>query len=111
MIPFMAGLMVGGLNEDMSSELYTVTPDGSIHKVMKFDANLSSGMPYILGMLEKNYSDDLNIKEAIILAADAIRSATERDTASGCGVDVFTLTKDGIKHVSKQKGEWKYSEE
>jgi len=111
MIPFMAGLMVGGRDTNGKCELYTVTPDGSIHKVEQFDANLSSGMPYILGMLEKNYKPNLTVTEAIELAADAIRSATERDTASGYGIDVFTLTKDGIKQVSKQKGEWKYTEE
>ena len=111
MIPFQAGLMIGGLNESGTTELYTVTPDGSIHKVELFDANLSSGMPYILGMLEKNYKKDLTLKEAIELAVDSIKSASERDTASGYGVDVYAITKDGIKQVSKQKSEWKYTEE
>ena len=52
-----------------------------------------------------------DIKEGIKLAADAIKAATERDTASGYGVDVFTITKEGIKQVSNQKGEWKYTEQ
>ena len=111
MIPFMAGLMVGGLNKDGSAELYSVSPDGSSQKINKFDANFSSGMPYILGMLEKNYKEGLTIKEGIELAADAIKSASERDTASGYGVDVMTITKEGIKHASKQKGEWTYTDE
>ncbi len=111
MIPFMAGTMVGGLNEDGNSKLYSVGPDGSIVLVEKFDANFSSGMPYILGMLEQNYKPNLSIEEGIKLAADAIKAATERDTASGYGVDVFTITKEGIKQVSNQKGEWKYTEE
>ena len=53
MIPFMAGLMVGGLNENNVSELYSIGPDGSIVKVGDFNANFSSGMPYILGFLER----------------------------------------------------------
>ena len=111
MIPFMAGTMVGGFDEDGTAKLYSVGPDGSLTKVENFDANFSSGMPYILGMLEQNYKSDLSLKEGIKLAADAIKSATERDTASGYGVDVFTITKDGIKQVSNQKGEWKYTEQ
>lgn len=111
MIPFMAGLMIGGYNKDGSVELYSVEPAGSTLKVEDFDANFSSGMPYILGMLEKNYKKNMTIEEGIEMAKDAIRSATERDTASGYGVDVIVITKDGIKSVSRQKGEWTYSEE
>jgi len=111
MIPFMAGTMVGGFDEDGTAALYSVGPDGSLTKVEKFDANFSSGMPYILGMLEQNYKSEITIKEGIKLAADAIKAASERDTASGYGVDVFTITKEGIKQVSNQKGEWKYSEQ
>lgn len=111
MIPFMAGLMVGGINNDGSAELYSVEPAGSTVKIEEFDANFSSGMPFILGMLERNFREDLTLKEAIELAADAIKSATERDTASGYGIDIATITKDGIKFISRQKGEWKYTEE
>jgi proteasome beta subunit len=111
MIPFMAGLMVGGVNKDGTSELYSVEPAGSTTKVEDFDANFSSGMPYILGMLETNYKKDITLEEGIKLAADAIKSAIERDPASGCGIDIATITKDGIKYVSEQKGEWKYTEE
>ena len=111
MIPFMAGLMVGGVDIDGIASLYTVEPAGSTNQILDFDANFSSGMPYILGMLENNYKTDMNLKDGIELAAKAIKAATERDTASGYGVDIVTITSDGIKHVSKQKGEWKYSEE
>jgi len=111
MIQFVAGLMVGGVNQDGSCELYSVEPAGSTMKVEDFDANFSSGMPYILGLLENRYKKDLSIKEAVELAADSIKSATERDTASGYGIDVYAITKEGIKQVSKQKGEWKYIDE
>jgi len=110
MIQFIAGLMVGGVNEDGTSELYSVEPAGSVMKVEDFDANFSSGMPYILGLLEKSYEKDMTMEEGVELAIEAIKAASERDTASGQGVDVFTITKDGIKHVSKQKVERVYKE-
>lgn len=110
MIPFMAGLMIGGLNKDGTTELYSVEPAGSTMKVEDFDANFSSGMPYILGLLEKMYKKGLTMEQGIELAIDAIKSSSERDTASGHGIDVFTITKDGINHVSKQKAESVYTE-
>ncbi|MCK5449391.1 hypothetical protein KAI32_00840 [Candidatus Pacearchaeota archaeon] len=110
MIQFIAGLMVGGVNEDGSTELYSIEPAGSVMKVEDFDANFSSGMPYILGLLEKSYRKDLTMEEGVELATEAIRASSERDTASGCGIDVFTITKEGIKHVSKQRVESVYRE-
>ncbi len=111
MIPFMAGTMVGGYDEDGAAELYSVGPDGSIKLVDDYDANFSSGMPYILGLLERQYKPNLSVEEGVKLAIEAIKASSERDTASGFGVDVFTITKEGIKQVSKQKAESVYSEE
>jgi len=111
MIAFIAGIMVGGFNEDGKCELYSVEPAGSVMKVEDFDANFSSGMPYILGLLERQYKKDLSIEEGVKLAIESIKSSSQRDTASGHGVDVFTITKEGIKHVSKQKVESVYTEE
>ncbi len=110
MIPFMAGLMVGGLNEDGTSELYSIGPDGSIVKVEDFNANFSSGMPYILGFLERMWKKNLTIEEGVKLAIESIKSSSERDTASGHGIDVFTITPEGIKHVTKQKVEAVYKD-
>jgi proteasome beta subunit len=110
MIPFMAGLMLGGINKDKTTELYSIGPDGSIVKVEDFTANFSSGMPYILGFLERQYKKNLTIEEGIKLAIESIKSSSERDTASGYGIDVFTITKEGIKHVSKQTSEAVYTE-
>ena len=110
MIQFIAGLMVGGLNEDGTTELYSVEPAGSVMKIKDFDANFSSGMPYILGLLEKSYKKDLSVDEGVALAIEAIKAASERDTASGCGIDVFTITKEGINHISNQKIEKVYKE-
>lgn len=111
MIVFTAGLLVGGLNKDGNAELYSVSPDGAVKKVEDYDANFSSGMPYILGLLERQYRPNISIKEGVALAIEAIKSSSERDTASGYGIDVMTITKEGIKHVVKQKAKVDYKEE
>lgn len=111
MIPFMAGTMVGGFNEDGKAELYSVGPDGSIILVEDFNANFSSGMPYVLGLLERQFKKGLTVKEGVELAIEAVKASSERDTASGYGVDVFTITKDGIKQVSSIKAEAVYKDD
>ena len=103
MIMSVVGLLVGGVNQDGTTELYTVEPAGGVYPVEDYDANFSSGMPYILGLLENKYRKDMTVKEGIALGRECIRVAIERDPASGNGIDVFSITKDGIKKVVEQK--------
>ncbi|MBI2629747.1 proteasome subunit beta [Candidatus Pacearchaeota archaeon] len=110
-IPSIVGSLVGGFNEDGSCELYTIEPAGSIIKVEEYDANFSSGMPFILGFLERKYKKDLSVKEGVELAIEALKSSTQRDIGSGSGIDVFTITKDGIKHAIKQTIESEFKED
>ena len=103
MLQFMVGSLVGGVNEDGTTELYTIDPAGGIKKVKDYDANFGSGMPYVLGLLERQYKPGLSVKEGVELAVEAVKSSTQRDTGSGHGIDVFTITKDGIKKVVDQE--------
>ncbi len=103
MIPSIVGMLVAGVNEDGTTELYTVEPAGGVYLVEDYDANFSSGMPFILGLLERQWRPDMNIEEGVELASESLKSSTQRDNASGNGIDVFTLTKDGIKHVVSQE--------
>ncbi len=102
MIPAMAGFLLAGFDEDGSTELYTITPDGAIVKIDDYDANFGSGMPYVLGLLERQYKKDLTVKEGVELAKEALKSSTQRDTGSGYGIDIFTITKEGVKKVVEQ---------
>jgi proteasome beta subunit len=103
MIPQQAGFLLGGFNEDGLAELYTIEPAGSVVKVTDYDANFGSGMPFVLGLLERQYKKDLTIKEGIELAKESIKSSTQRDVNSGFGIDIFTITKEGIKKVVEQE--------
>ena len=103
MLQFMVGSLMGGVNEDGSTELYSMDPAGGINKITDYDANFGSGMPYVLGLLERQYKKDITIKEAVELAKEALKSSTQRDTGSGYGIDVFTITKEGVKKVVEQE--------
>lgn len=103
MIPSIVGTLVGGFNEDGTVELYTIEPAGGVYKVEDFDANFGSGMPYVLGLLERQYKKDLSVKEGIELAKEALKSSTQRDVGSGYGIDIFKITKEGIEKVVEEK--------
>ncbi|MBU1252347.1 MAG: proteasome subunit beta [Nanoarchaeota archaeon] len=103
MIPQQAGFLVAGFNEDGTAELYSIEPAGTSMKVEDYDANFGSGMPYVIGFLERQYKEGLSLKEGIELAKESIKSSTQRDMGSGYGMDIFTITKDGISKVVEQE--------
>jgi len=103
MIPSMVGTLITGVDENGETSLYTIEPAGTAIKVTDYDANFSSGMPYILGLLERQYKPEMAIKDGVELVKECLKSSTQRDTASGNGIDVFTITKEGIKHVVSEE--------
>ncbi len=103
MILDQVGSLVGGFNEDGSIELYTIDPAGNVDLVEDYDANFGSGMPYVMGLLERQYKKGITMKEGVELAKEALLSSTQRDIGSGYGVDVFAITKEGIKKVVDQE--------
>jgi len=103
MLQFMVGSLIGGVNEDGTAELYSIDPSGGIKQIEDYDANFGSGMPFVLGLLERQYKEDMTVREGIELAVEAIKSATQRDVGSGYGIDIFTITKEGIKKVVEKE--------
>ncbi|MFH0831605.1 MAG: proteasome subunit beta [archaeon] len=110
-IPTIVGTLVAGFNTDGSFELYSVEPAGGIMKVEDYDANFGSGMPYMLGVMERGYKKDIIVKEGVQLAVECIKASTQRDTGSGHGIDVFVITKDGIRQDVEEKIEPRYAAE
>jgi len=103
MVPHIVGTLVAGFNEDGTTELYTIEPAGGVYKVKEYDANFSSGMPFILGFLERQWRPDISVQQGVELAIESLKSSTQRDSGSGNGIDIFTITKNGIKHAVSQE--------
>jgi proteasome beta subunit len=103
MLPFVVGLLVGGFNEDGTVVLYSIEPAGGVYEVEDYDANFGSGMPFILGLLERQYKKGLTIEQGVELAVESIKSSTQRDVASGHGIDVIAITKDGIRKAFEKE--------
>ncbi len=110
MIPSIVALFVGGFNEDGTTELYSISPDGAIIEVEDYGCD-GSGETLVLGLLERQYKKGITIKEGIELAKESLKSSTQRDVFSGYGIDVFTITKDGIKKVVSQEIVPEYKDE
>jgi len=111
MIPSIVGTLIAGFDETGETSLFSIDPAGGIYQVKEYDANFGSGMPYLLGFLERQYKKDMLIKDGINLAIEALKSSTQRDVGSGYGIDVFTITSAGINHVVKQRIESTFKDE
>ena len=49
----------------------------------------------------------MSVEEGIKLAVKSINAAIQRDIASGNGINIFTITKDGVKNVMSKDIETK----
>jgi len=61
-----------------------------------------SGSPYVFGVLEDHYRDDMTADQGIDLAIRAIHSAKSRDSASGGMTNVAVITKNKFEVLSQE---------
>ena len=54
------------------------------------------------GVLESSYKKDMTFEEAKSMAIKCVNAAIRRDSASGNGIDIFLINKDGAKRVMTQ---------
>ncbi|MDE1848956.1 MAG: proteasome subunit beta [Nanoarchaeota archaeon] len=93
-----SAFILAGVDENGEVSLYEVTA-GFLTKIKDYTASVGSGLMYVLGLLERQYKKDMTVKEGVELAKEAIKSSTQRDIGSGNGMDIYAITKDGIKKV------------
>ncbi|MDZ7850679.1 MAG: archaeal proteasome endopeptidase complex subunit beta [Halodesulfurarchaeum sp.] len=93
---FMVVPLLAGMDDD-GAHVYSLDPSGS--SLADDYSAQGSGMPYALGVLEQEYTDDLTMDEAVTIAAQAVDSASERDTASGNGIHVTKVTRENVEIV------------
>ena len=105
LIPGISHFIVGG-KDSAGFHMYDLSPDGSIVEV---DDYISSGSGSVMafGVLETLYKKGLSVDEGVKLAAKGINAAVQRDIASGNGIDIVTITKDGIRKVFSKEFELK----
>jgi len=97
--PYFAGFIMAGFND--KPEMYSTDIVGGFGKVDEF-TSIGSGSTFAMGVLDKGFKKDITKKEAVELAADAVKAARKRDVFSGGDVvDLLLITKDGIEELKK----------
>ncbi len=97
MIPGISHFVLGG-KDARGFALYDIFADGSVVAVEDFISS-GSGSVVAYGLLETMYDKNMSLQDAMELVVKSISAAIQRDSASGGGVDVLTITKDGAHLV------------
>ncbi|MCK4522089.1 MAG: proteasome subunit beta [Nanoarchaeota archaeon] len=101
MIPGISQFIMGG--KDMFGfHLYDLFVDGSITECEDYVSS-GSGSTTAYGVLETLYKKGITIEEGVKLAVKSLNAALQRDSASGSGYDVVTITKEGFKKVLERE--------
>jgi proteasome beta subunit len=87
--PLLGGVDAGG------GRVYSVDGGGGV--LSEDYVAGGSGIQLAYGVLEQHYDDGMTAAEGRSVAAAAVDSASERDTASGNGFTVATVTSDGVE--------------
>lgn len=99
-MPYYVQLILAGYDDDGGHVYSLDAAGGSIPD--KYTAG-GSGSPYVFGVMEDHFRDNLTVDEGIDLAIRAIKSAKSRDSASGGMTNVAVITKDGFKPISQDE--------
>jgi proteasome beta subunit len=94
--PLLTQVIVGGITDQ--PEIYTLDPLGSV--LPDRYAAVGTGAEMALGVMDADYSENLDEEKATTLALRSIRSSIQRDSASGDGIDMLIINKDGKKELS-----------
>ncbi len=101
MMPFMNQFVLGGVDEN-GGVLYDLDPAGGLMAHEYFTAT-GSGSQMAYGVLEDKYEEDMDHEEGVQLAKSAVKSAMERDTASGNGIMVAEITENGFEVLEQSE--------
>lgn len=95
--PLLTQVIVGGVVD--KPIMYTLDPLGSV--LPDEYAAVGTGAEMALGVLDPQFKPNMNKDEAVTLAKHAVRAAALRDSASGDGLDVLIITKDGTEEFTE----------
>ena len=90
--PLLTQVVVGGVTTG-KPEIYTLDPLGSV--LPDRYAAVGTGAEMALGVMDAEFSDNMDEEKATTLALKAIRSSVQRDSASGDGIDILIINKSG----------------
>jgi proteasome beta subunit len=98
--PYLVQLLIGGYVKG-EAKLYTLDPVGGL--IEEKMASTGSGSPMAYGVLDLEYNEQGTVEENIPVALKALKSALSRDSHTGDGMELVTITKDGFKTHTEEE--------
>jgi len=105
MIMSIVGFLLAG-KDDKGYHLFNIGIDGSLSEMEDYVCD-GSGMMFATGVLESSYKKNMSLDEGIKLTVQALNAALQRDIATGNGIDIMTITKDGVNFALRKDIEYK----
>ena len=98
-MPFWVQLLLGGIDSEGGHVYSLDAAGGSIPD--KFQTT-GSGSPFVYGVLEDRFIEDLSIEQGKELGVRALTAAMKRDSASGDGISMCVIDSNGYHRVSPE---------
>ncbi len=99
-MPYYVQLILAGFDND-GGHVYSLDAAGGA--IPDKYTSGGSGSPFVYGVLEDHFRDNMSAEEGIDLAIRAIYSAKSRDSASGGMTNVGVITKEGFKKLDQDE--------
>ena len=99
--PYVVAGMVSGVDED-GPHLFFLDPIGGKLEEEKF-ASAGTGSTVAYGVLEQQYRDEMELAEGSKLAAQSIKTAIERDAATGDKIVVSVIDERGYRELPEKE--------
>ncbi len=98
--PYYVQLIIGGY-DTTGGHVYSLDAAGGA--IPDTYTSAGSGSPYVYGVLEDHFTDNLSIDEGVSLAIRAITAAKNRDSASGGMISVAAISKEGYNEIPEEE--------
>lgn len=98
--PYYAWLILGGV-DGRGNHIFSIDPAGG--SIEDKYVSVGSGSTFAYGVLEEAYAPDLSLSEGVDVALRALTVAMKRDSASGDGYLVATISEKEYKEFSQDE--------
>ena len=97
LIPGVSHFVMGG-RDNTGFYVYDIFADGSLTLCEDYISS-GSGSVMAYGVLETLYNKDISVEEGVKLAIKSINAALQRDSATGNGLHIVTITEQGVNEA------------
>ena len=98
--PYWVGLILGGSDRE-GHHVYALDMVGGA--IPDDYVTTGSGSPYVYGVLEDHYEKGMSVNDGVDLVIRSLHAAMRRDSASGDGYAIATITKDGFTPIDEKE--------